>query len=81
MMAKPDLRLVDPLALAPKGAKAAKSQLPDALARKLLLKRRSLAAQIRAIEGELFGHRRRKADDRGQLPPLTLEQLEAELLR
>jgi hypothetical protein len=46
--------------------------------RALLRKRARLLGQLRATEAALFHHRRRKASERGQLPPLTLEQLIAE---
>ena len=69
--AAPRLRIVDPSVRG--SIKPARS--PDAQARRLLQQRRDLSAKLRQVEFALFEHRRRKADERGQLPPLTIEQL------
>lgn len=73
MSVAPKLRVVEQLAQTT--GKRARSQSPDAQARRLLQTRRDLLARVRQVEFDLFEHRRRKASERGQLPPLTIEQL------
>jgi hypothetical protein len=72
MQHKPELRLVGGSAH-PRGKPS-----PDARMRQLLRRRVWLIAEARGVEEELFAHRRRKADERGQIPPLSIDELIAE---
>lgn len=71
-MPKPELRLV--------GGEAhpRNPPPPDARMRQLLRRRARLQASLREVDDALFVHRRRKANERGQIPPLSLEALIAE---
>jgi hypothetical protein len=70
--AEPRLRVVG-------GTDRKRAPTGDAQGRALLKRRAALKAQLLVVEAELFAHRRRKATERGQVPPLTLDQLIAEL--
>jgi hypothetical protein len=70
-MPKPDLRIVT-------GTAHPRGPSPDARMRHLVKRRARLLAETRKVEEELFAHRRRKADERGQIPPLSLNELVAE---
>lgn len=68
-MAQPKFRIVG------QPIKPGRNLSPDAAARGLLRQRRDLQTRLRRIDEDLFEHRHRKATERGQKPPLTLEQL------
>lgn len=71
MTGKPALRVV--------GGTEAKVARPDTEAKRLLRQRLRLEAELRRVNEALFAHRRRKATEHGRIPPLSMDELIAEL--
>jgi hypothetical protein len=71
----PFLHIVEEEAPAPKPS----ASNPDAEMKRLAKRMLWLRRELRTVEEKLFTHRRRKANERGLIPPLSIDELISEL--